>query len=372
VGAIFSQIEFPIQTWQEAKLADSPILRWAMVNFYIHTSKISEQTYLVCVANVLNFVAGYIPKLKLLKSPYTLITPMTIPFPEKALDFMKKRDIRMAANKVLAERTAHIVIPSDMTYDEELFHFLKGVVVLTAQNPVIYVLDLAEIIYAFYKVYDGDPTKPVIKNVSLLDLLIRIMELWKKYKTVTVSISFEKRCQKCLGQFNNRYKKDQLELRVCLLCYDITNLYITNAANKARNYTDEFRPDVVYTCLEKSLQHKLIPLIVLDSNDIMYYPTIDVIHNKNVKYTISLISDPKTDSTAHYSLITLVKKTTKKQNGDIEVEYIDYKNSSQQIVYCSSYTLKEACIGCAPTMCDKLDDDDYYEDDDEDEGICEY
>lgn len=369
----FNSMRTPIVDYTDVNFRsmDTPLLRWCMYEYYV-PKKVTEDIFWMSVANVMNFCHRFIFKQSIIDTPYTFVMPkdnLSSSMRSASKDPRKKPSIcdqaieslkfqlPITANTVLNNtRQKQIVDAKELVYDTPLLNFLHDIRDITCVNPFIFCGEIADILMTYYTKFPNyDGSYPIFSNPSFIYFLLNRLELWNKYRSISVSVDIHDTFQKCLGPYNNRFKPGKTRCFICLNCYDATNFYVA----EAYNYTDEFRTDITYTCSEKSVHHWVIPMVMLNHESRMIYAELKIRKCSTTTKTITMYIAENNDL-AKCTMSMLV-------DGD----FVKKNDTSQDNNYrCDQFTIAEACVGCYPIMknvkaevCD--DDAEYIYDDDD-------
>ena len=297
---------------ESAIKVDCVALRWSMAEFCykplgITRSRISNfnsqqgRIHNIMVANVYNCFHGFISEILFNEMCATMLKPG-----EQKLVYLEpvKTSLHESCGKLIRETTEKcanrhlrsgkrltMLNLEDLTYDPDNVQFLSHLYQMITEWPAQYCKDLMTSVQNMSKTVLEDCT-----NLSFLIFLQRLISVYSNFVQIKVNYVPEKRrCQqyhqpKCYGP-NNSLKaqfKEASTIRVCALCYTITNLYISKSYNKTKVYSDMLLKEHIYTCSEKTCKYFTVDLIFIDCFRNVYYPEISFIVNKSSTYTVRM------------------------------------------------------------------------------------
>lgn len=342
----------------DAAKVDCLALRWSMTEFCykplgITPNRISNFTsckrdiHHIMVANTFNCFTGYISEYSYIEMCKTFSKPgiHQIHFiePNKTSVYSTSHKylreiIEKCANRHLAHNNRlKILSPNCLVYKPDNVNFLSYLYELVTEWPAEFCKDLMSVLQ--------DIDLSACKNLSFLIYIQRLIAIYNNFLKLKISFRIDdKKCQpKCYGP-NNVLKKhfvEGSELRICAVCYTITNLYISKSFNRTNIYSDMLLKDVIYTCPEKTCKFIPIKLIYVDVFDRVLYPEITYVVNKSSVYKIRIDTSSRISNSIIISQYDKNNKNIKRHQSASTISYRDYNT-------CLDFEIRdfELCDGC--------------------------
>lgn len=352
----------------DAAKVDCPALQWSMTEYCYKPLGITRKrisNYSACkldihhimIANVFNCFAGFISEFSLNDMCCRLLNEkgkrqqIFYLEPSKTSIFNKcpkhlRETIEICANRHLFDNKEKksVKLPEELSYRPKNVKFLFYLYDIITEWPIEFSKDLMTSVFAL--------NMSNCSNLSFLIYIQRLVSVFKNFNKIKVKFipddEEEKNVMhqpKCFGP-NNSFKRqfeEASEIRVCALCYTITNLYISKSYNRAKVYSDMLINDIIYTCPEKTCKYFSINLIFFDKFNKIFYPEITYIANKSTMYKIRL------DTSSRFSHFVNINRVDKQKN----IKHRQNISSSSTSLHenemsCLDYKTRdfELCDGC--------------------------